>query len=150
MRIGTIAFSLFFLIILEAVIGSAQPLLPQAPPVLPFTLMGKVYIDNKPAPPGTIVTAYVDNKEVARYNLTEEGAYVLSIPSKDLEGKSAYIFVNGIRTNTSVKIIPGEIETADITVQIQDQEEQSLTLLWVLVVIIIVIGAMLFKFIFHR
>jgi len=112
--------------------------------------MGKVYIDNKPAPPGTIVTAYVDNKEVARYNLTEEGAYVLSIPSKDFEGKSAYIFVNGIRTNTSVKIIPGEIETADITVQIQDQEEQNLTLLWVLIAITIVIGAMLFKFIFHR
>lgn len=82
-----------------------------SPPAIPLFVYGDVTIDGQPAPLNTEILAEIDNLEVAKAVLTNEGKYFIEIPDgKANEGKIIIFKVNGI-TNDNNQLLAVNIDT---------------------------------------
>ena len=107
-----ITFSLFFLFFHIFLI----PAFAKEAPLLPMIVEGRIIINGKLAPAGTLITANIDGTTRAHYTLLEEGNYLLTIPgNRTDEGKIIFFYVNGINTNKTLRWKSGNItENFDI------------------------------------
>ena len=142
-------FLLFFLILLSFLhISYAQP-------PLPMIVAGNVKIDNKLAPPATLVTAKIDGKVRAEYTLQEEGKYILVIPGNETdEGKTINIYVNN-KLIANLTWSSGKI-VENFNLEVKNSKQFSFQLLLFLGIVIPIFGLITFislkkkKRIMHR
>ena len=73
----------------------------QAIPALPEIISGEVYINNNPAKVGTVITANIDEKEVANSEVTDTGKFTLLLQNLN-EGDTINLYVDNINTDQSI------------------------------------------------
>jgi len=91
------------------------------PPSIPLLVYGNVIIDNNPAPIGTIITAEIENIEVANTAVTIQGRYSIDVPDGSAnEGKTIKFKVIGITNEANqcedVNITTNPIINLDLAV----------------------------------
>ncbi|HNW37833.1 MAG TPA: hypothetical protein PKJ75_03165, partial [Methanosarcina vacuolata] len=90
--LGTSMLLFFFLAFSQGCMAAED--VPPSPPILPMTVIGVALIDGTPAPDGTIVAAYLNEKEYLAD--TSSGNYSLFIPgTAEDEGKTITFKVHG-------------------------------------------------------
>ncbi len=109
--LGTSVLLLFFLVFSQGCMAAAD--VPPSPPMLPMTVIGVALIDGTPAPDGTIVAAYLNEKEYLAN--TSSGNYSLFIPgTAEDEGKTITFKMNGKDAASSVAWKSGVIVTLEL------------------------------------
>ncbi|MGA9188652.1 MAG: hypothetical protein WB014_08865 [Methanosarcina sp.] len=109
--LGISILLLFFLAFSQLCI--AEENVPPAPPMLPMTVTGVALIDGTPAPNGTVVAAYLNEKEYLAN--TSSGNYYLFIPgTAEDEGKLVTFKVDGKDAASSVSWKDGGIVTLEL------------------------------------
>ena len=109
--LGTSILLLFFLAFSQGCMAAAD--VPPSPPMLPMTVTGVALIDGTPAPNGTVVAAYLNEKEYLAN--TSSGNYSLLIPgTAEDEGKLVTFKVDGKNASSSVAWKSGGIVTLEL------------------------------------
>ena len=109
--LGTSILLLFFLVLSQECLAAAD--VPPSPPILPMTVTGFALIEGTPAPNGTVVTAYLNEKEY--HTNTSSGNYSLFIPGTvEDEGKLVTFKVDGKAASSSVAWKSGGIVTLEL------------------------------------
>ena len=104
--LGTSILLLFFLAFSQACMAEAD--VPSAPPTLPMTVTGVALIDGTPAPNGTVVAAYLNEKEFLA-NTSSGNYYLLISGAAEDEGKPVTFKVDGKNAASSVAWGSGDI-----------------------------------------
>jgi len=97
-----------FLAILAVCVLLLPAMVLAQPPSPPLLFQGSVTIDGVDAPIGTVISAEVEEAEVATNapdGITEAGQYALPVPNKDYTGKIVVFKVDGV--------VGGQCEYAD-------------------------------------
>jgi len=86
-----VTFAVFALVFPLIVLGESSP------PPIPLLVYGSVTIDGNSAPIGTIITAEIDDMEVASVQMVSEGVYFIDVPDGQAnEGKIVKFKIIGI------------------------------------------------------
>ncbi|MGB9938343.1 hypothetical protein [Methanosarcina sp.] len=109
--LGTSVLLLFFLAFSHGCMAAAD--VPPSPPILPMTVTGAALIDGTPAPNGTVVAAYLNEKECLAN--TSSGNYSLFIPgtAEDI-GKPVTFKVDGKAASSNVAWESGGMVTLEL------------------------------------
>ncbi|AKB11818.1 MAG: hypothetical protein ACHQXK_02250 [Methanosarcina thermophila] len=109
--VTTSVLLLFFLALPLGCMAAAD--VPPSPPILPMTVTGVALINGTPAPDGTVVAAYLDEKEYLAN--TSSGNYSLFIPgtAEDV-GKLVTFKVDGKAASSSVAWESGSMVTLEL------------------------------------
>ena len=109
--VTTSVLLLFFLALPQGCMAAAD--VPPSPPILPMTVTGVALINGTPAPDGTVVAAYLDEKEYLAN--TSSGNYSLFIPgtAEDV-GKLVTFKVDGKAASSSVAWESGSMVTLEL------------------------------------
>lgn len=109
--IGTSILLLFFLAFSQG--GTAAVDVPPAPPIHPMIVTGVALIDGTPAPNGTVIAAYLNDKEYLAN--TSSGKYSLFIDGiAEDKGKLVTFKVDGKDATSSVAWESGSIVTLEL------------------------------------
>jgi hypothetical protein len=101
----------FFLAFSQACMAEED--VPPSPPMLPMTISGVALIDGTPAPNGTVVAAYLDDKEYLVN--TSSGNYSIFIPgTSGDEGKLVTFKLDGKDATSNVTWKSGGIATLEL------------------------------------
>ncbi len=109
--LGTSILLLFFLAFSQTCMAEAD--VPSAPPTLPMTVTGVALIDGTPAPNGTVVAAYLNEKEFLA-NTSSGNYYLLISGAAEDEGKPVTFKVDGKNAASSVAWGSGGIVTVEL------------------------------------
>lgn len=104
-------------------------------PGLPTIIQGQVFINEKLAPAGTLVSAKIENITIKEYTLTEEGSYILTIASSEGEGKQIFLYVDNVLTNQSFTFTSGNIVEANLNIE----KTKSNLIYWIILIILILV-----------
>jgi len=106
------------LIVCTAFSSGAETLnLPQED--LPLIVNGVVMVDDEPPPAGTEIAAVIDQIQVARTPLREDGSYAMLIEAeKDDIGKVVEFFVDNTKIDYTTSWAPNQVERVDISLNI--------------------------------
>tara|TARA_Y100000310_G_scaffold47631_1_gene44203 strand:+ start:516 stop:926 length:411 start_codon:yes stop_codon:yes gene_type:complete len=107
-RLTFAVFALFLLIL--AVNAIPEP---------PMMVIGSVYINDKPAEIGTMVTAEVDGKEVKGFSVTAEGEYHLFLQELE-DNEEVKLSINGVSTGAVLNYKSNGLENMDISIKKPD------------------------------
>ena len=88
----------------------------QAIPALPEIISGEVYINNNPAKVGTVITANIDEKEVANSEVTDTGKFTLLLQNLN-EGDTINLYVDNINTEQSIVYKSGDFQQLTLKVK---------------------------------
>jgi hypothetical protein len=109
--LGTFILLLFFLAFSQACMAEED--VPPSPPMLPMTVTGVALIDDTPAPNGTVVAAYLNEKEFLA-NTSSGNYYLLISGTADDKGKLITFKVDGKDAASSVAWESGVIVTLEL------------------------------------
>ena len=102
-------FSMSFILFLLALVVTAIP----EPPMV---VIGSVSINDKPAEVGTMITAEVEDKEVASFKVTAEGEYHLFLQELK-DNDEVKLSIDRISTGATVNYKSDRLENLDISVK---------------------------------
>lgn len=109
--LGTSLLLLFFLVFSQGCMAAAD--VPPSPPMLPMTVTGVALINGTSAPDGTVVAAYLNEKEYLAN--TSSGNYSLFIPgTAEDAGKLVTFKVDGKAASSSVAWESGGMVTIEL------------------------------------
>ncbi len=85
-------------------------------PELPMIISGDVNINEKPAKIGTKIIAKVDDKEITKVEIKEEGKFTFLLQKLN-EGDIVKIYVDNIDTEKEITFSSGGMEKLDLNVK---------------------------------
>jgi len=85
-------------------------------PELPMIISGNITINEKPAKPGTKIIAKIDDKEITKFELKEQGKYTFLLQKLN-EGDTVKLYVDNIDTEKEVKFKSGDMQKLDLNVK---------------------------------
>ena len=105
-----------FIVVALFAILIGVPALVSAQGDIPHLIFGTAYIDNRVVSEGTVVQAFIDGKEVARYNATANGAFLLQVDPSTTgvshSGKTISFKVRGLDGRQTLTWAPGGDNTS--------------------------------------
>lgn len=118
--------------------------IPEIPPI-PMFVKGDVYINEKPAPIGTVIEAKIGGKVKANFTVGEKGkfAFPISAEGKD-SGKDIVFYADDIPANSTLVLRSGDI-IDDASIYITKETKTNKWLGFALVIILLIIIYFLIK-----